>query len=59
MNMKNCTVSLLILFVALLFFNHAQTYYPLPEESAHWTVIEYDWNSGDSLNLRTLQLKRL
>jgi hypothetical protein len=45
--MKNCTVSLLILFFMLPIINHAQTYYPLPEENAYWTVLEFDYNFGE------------
>jgi len=51
MNMRIITTGLLILFFALPFINHAQTYYPLPEENAYWTVIEYDWNSGETTDV--------
>lgn len=42
------TTAILPLFIVLLFSftGKAQTYYPLPEENAYWTVIEFD-NYGE------------
>ncbi|MDO9511679.1 MAG: T9SS type A sorting domain-containing protein [Bacteroidales bacterium] len=36
---------LLMLFVART--GHAQTYYPLPENNAYWTILEPYWNNWD------------
>lgn len=42
------TIALLPLLITLLFSTSgkAQTYYPLPEENAYWTVVEFDYNTG-------------
>lgn len=43
--MKNLIYTLPLFFLIPI-ISHAQTYYPLPEENAYWTVIEFD-NNGD------------
>jgi hypothetical protein len=40
------TINILLLLLSFPLFNFSQTYYPLPEENAYWTVIEFD-NNGD------------
>jgi hypothetical protein len=42
--MKTTIISFLIALLALPFLSFSQTYYPLPEENAYWTVLEFDWN---------------
>jgi len=43
-HMKNLIYSIPFILLFPL-FNHAQTYYPLPEENAYWTVMEFDYNT--------------
>ncbi|MHC1776159.1 MAG: T9SS type A sorting domain-containing protein [Lentimicrobium sp.] len=45
--MKAIIISFLIAMLALPFDGFSQTYYPLPEENAYWTVIEFDWSNGE------------
>jgi hypothetical protein len=44
--MKAIIISFLIALLALPFLSCSQTYYPLPEENAYWTVVEFDYNTG-------------
>lgn len=44
--MKNLIYTLaIILFFPVI--SHAQTYFPLPEENAYWTVLEFDFNAWE------------
>lgn len=42
--MKTTIISFLIAMLAMPFEGFSQIYYPLPEENAYWTVLEFDWN---------------
>lgn len=46
-HMKNLIYSIPFILLFPL-FNHAQTYYPLPEENAFWTVVEFDWDTWEN-----------
>jgi hypothetical protein len=44
--MKAIIISFLIALLTLPFEGFSQTYFPLPEENAYWTVVEFDYNTG-------------
>ncbi|MEA5111978.1 MAG: T9SS type A sorting domain-containing protein [Lentimicrobium sp.] len=43
--MKRCLLLPMLFALAFSFNAAAQTYYPLPEENAYWTVLEFDYNT--------------
>ena len=43
--MKRCLLLPMLFALAFSFNAAAQTYYPLPEEKAYWTVLEFDYNT--------------